>query len=90
MSSSVLTSIDCGRMKETFTLNLVKSHLIIQTVKCSSSEQYSLAEVTELLKQKRVMQECQHFNIVQRTYVTHVKVHNVDISINKKFYNWSH
>lgn len=96
MSSSVLTSNDCGRMKEKFTLNLVKSHLIIQTVKCSSYgesflyEQYSLAEMTELLKQKRVMQECQNFNTVQRTHVTHVKVYNVDIYMHKKFYNWSH
>lgn len=46
--------------------------------------------MTKLLKQKRVMQECQNFNIVQRTHVTYVKVCNVDIHVHKKFYNCSH
>lgn len=59
-----LTSNDCGRMKETFMLNLVKSHLIIQTVKFSYYgesflyEQYSLAEISEaeeLCKSHRIL-----------------------------------
>lgn len=68
--------------------------MINQIVKCSFYEesllfeQYSLAEMTEVLKQERVMQECQNFNIVQRTCVTYVKVSNVDIYVQKKFYNW--